>query len=65
MFICSSYMAHTHTRKKNVAVNDLILGLDVFDEIDDTVGVTVFIVVPRDEFHKGIGQLDSGLSIEY
>lgn len=46
-------------------IGHLILGLNVFDEIDDAVGVTVLVVVPRDELNEGVGQLDSGLSIEY
>jgi len=48
-----------------VSVNLVILGLDVFDEINDTVGVTVFVVVPGDKLDESVGQWDTGGSIEH
>jgi len=33
-------------------------------EIDNTVGVTVFVIVPRDELDESRGQLDTGSSIK-
>jgi len=42
----------------------LSLGLHVLDEINDPVGVSVFVVVPGDELDKVLVQLDSGLGVE-
>lgn len=44
--------------------NNLISGLDVLDEVDDSAWVAVLVVVPGDEFHEGVGKLDSGEGVE-
>jgi len=41
-----------------------VLGLHVLDQIDHAVGVTELVVVPGDQLDKGLGQLDTSLSIE-
>lgn len=40
-------------------------GLDVFDEVDYSVGITVLIVVPCDKFHELFVQWDASLGIKY
>lgn len=45
-------------------LNNLILGLHVLDQVDDTVGVTEFVVVPGDELDESVAQLDSSLGVK-
>lgn len=40
------------------------LGANELDEIDHAVAVAVLVIVPRDEFHEGGGQLDAGLGVK-
>lgn len=37
----------------------------MLDEVDDTVGVAEFVVVPRHDLHEGLAQLDASLGVEY
>uniref|UniRef100_A0A1L8E9Y9 Putative secreted protein n=1 Tax=Haematobia irritans TaxID=7368 RepID=A0A1L8E9Y9_HAEIR len=45
-------------------VENLILGLHVFDQVNDTVGITEFVVVPRDQLDKLIVEGDTSLGIK-
>ena len=42
----------------------MILGVHVVDEVNDSVGVAVLVVVPGDQLDEGGRKLDSGLSVE-
>jgi hypothetical protein len=37
----------------------------VQDQIDDTVTVTVLVVIPSDQLDESVAQLDAGLGIEH
>lgn len=41
----------------------LLLGGHDLDEVNDSVGVAVFVVVPGDEFDELVVQLDAGLGV--
>jgi len=41
-----------------------LLSLNVFDEINDTVGITIFVVVPRNKLNELRAQHDSSTSVE-
>lgn len=45
-------------------VYNLVLALHVFDQVDDTVGVTEFVVVPGDQLDELIVEGDTSLGIE-
>lgn len=42
----------------------VLLACHVFDQIDDTVRVTIFVVIPRDELDERGRQLNASLGIE-
>ena len=42
----------------------MVLGVHVVDEVNDSVGVAVLVVVPGDQLDEGGRKLDSGLSVE-
>ena len=42
----------------------LCLGVHVVDQIDDSVAVAVFVVVPGHQLHEGSGELDPSLGIK-
>ena len=42
----------------------LCLGVHVVDQIDDSVAVTILVVVPGHQLHEGAGELDPSLGIK-
>ena len=42
----------------------LSLGVHVVDQIDDSVAVTILVVVPGHQLHEGAGELDPSLGIK-
>ena len=40
------------------------LGSSVGDEVDDSVGVTEFVIIPTDQFDKVVVQLDACICIK-
>jgi hypothetical protein len=42
----------------------LILGGHVGDQVDNTLGVSPFVIVPRNEFDKVVVERDTGLGVE-
>ena len=42
----------------------LCLGVHVVDQVNDSVAVTILVVVPRDQLHEGAGELNPSLGIK-
>ena len=48
---------------ENLFFRELLLGSHDLDEVDDSVRVAVFVVVPGDELDELVVELDAGLGV--